>query len=336
MSESGANEVSSASSSSTSSKRGFWRRLFRWCLLGGGIFFGVFLVFLVKITLPDLRREVAPPEISGPEQIARVDNTRENPQLGDAPTSKTAALDQSGRVILDLDDFPHLSPTMRREAETWVRTWNTRIVPDILAIEDPDLRKQKWDLTSEYIEILRSHLNLPVEWETLSNATAYEKTEACSSYWHNKPLLAHPGFSALQERLRFERAVYYEDWAEAVGFRDTGVWAKRVASNGMQYSSDFDWRDLGNAGVETGVSRPTDRDFWNERVYCWRQMGFVGQLGLVANSYERSLRTQMRNAKAVYVLSLPSGFVWEVSHNVWKVWGKPPKNFASPEPPMPE
>ncbi|HNY29211.1 MAG TPA: hypothetical protein PKH31_17700, partial [Candidatus Sumerlaeota bacterium] len=141
---------------SPSPKRGFWRRLFLWGLLGGGVLFGVLGVFLIGIALPDLRREVAPPEISGMEQIARVDNTRETPRLDDAPTSKTAALDLSGQVVLNLDDFPHLSPTMRREAETWIKTWNTRIVPDTLAIEDPVLRNQNWEALSRYVEAMRS------------------------------------------------------------------------------------------------------------------------------------------------------------------------------------
>jgi hypothetical protein len=49
-------------------KRGFWGRfLFRGMLIGGiGLVF--FLAFLVAITLPNLRREVAPPDISGPGQ----------------------------------------------------------------------------------------------------------------------------------------------------------------------------------------------------------------------------------------------------------------------------
>jgi hypothetical protein len=304
--------------------------------LGGISLLFMGLLLLIGLTLPDLRREVTPPEISGVEQIARVDNTRETPRLDDAPTSKKAALDLSGQVVLNLDDFPHLSPAMRREMETWIKTWNTRIVPDTLVIKDPVLRNQNWEVLSRYVEVIRSYLNLPLEWGKISNATVVAREDTYSPERNRVAGIGYPDDGGLQERMRFERAVCYEDWAEAVGFKDTGVTAETVGPDGMRYCGNFGWHDMGDAGVLAKVVPTVDQDTWNERMYCWRQMGIAGQLGQVANSYERSLRTQIRNGKAVYVLSLPSGFVWDVSHDVWKVWGKPPKNPTPPEPPASE
>jgi hypothetical protein len=104
---------------STPPKRGGWRRLFLWGALAGGVVFVLLLIILIALTVPNLRREVAPPEVSGAHRVTQSQNSPEHLTL---PTSGTlsVSVSTSGTQPFNLDDFPHLSPTMRKMTQEWL------------------------------------------------------------------------------------------------------------------------------------------------------------------------------------------------------------------------
>ncbi|HPS02973.1 MAG TPA: hypothetical protein PLA90_15650, partial [Candidatus Sumerlaeota bacterium] len=107
----------------------------------------MFFAFLVVITIPNLWREVAPPEISGPN---RVEGNAAKPSAPPTPRTLSGSADvsTSGTRPLNLDDFPHLSPTMRKLAQGWLDQCaeTDRL---IAAISDPALRAQALSLLKD-------------------------------------------------------------------------------------------------------------------------------------------------------------------------------------------
>ncbi len=139
-----------------------FRRFLLWIVLWGGslVFLGV--VLLIGITLPDLRREVAPPKISGPERVTQSQDSSKNIS---SPTSGTLSVsgdtsETSGS--LNLDDFPHLSPKMRELAQAWLdQCEETSRALDTIA--DPALRAQALGYLKDR-EKVWALLNRPLEW----------------------------------------------------------------------------------------------------------------------------------------------------------------------------
>ncbi len=144
-------------------KRGFWGRFLFRGMIVGGIFLVLLLAFLVAVTVPNLRRKVSPPEISGVEQVER--NTSESstsPTSGTLPASDSTSGTQP---ILNLDDYPHLSPKMRELTQAWLDQC-AKTDKALDTITDPTLRAQVRTYLKEQRKI-QAFLNLPLEWDNL-------------------------------------------------------------------------------------------------------------------------------------------------------------------------
>ncbi|HNY27666.1 MAG TPA: hypothetical protein PKH31_09825 [Candidatus Sumerlaeota bacterium] len=176
-----------------------WRRFFLWTLLGTGVLFFLALVLLIALTVPNLRREVTPPEVSGAHRVGQSKNAPDHPT---APTSGTlsVSVSPSGTSPLNLDNFPHLSPTMRKMTQDWLdRCAETDRA--LAAIADPALRAQMAELLKDRGN-MRAFLNLPLEWENLP----YEEAHNHVWEWHNweegqiKILPLHPYHLTIEKR----------------------------------------------------------------------------------------------------------------------------------------
>jgi hypothetical protein len=299
MSESGPDAITEASTS-IPPKRRLWIHLFLWGFLGGGILFSGFLVFLIRLTLPDLRREGTPPEISGTEQIARVDNNEKTLRPDNAPTSRTAVLDQSGRVVLNLDDFPHLSPTMRQFAEAWVEAWNETI-RKIEVIDEPVLRGQLLEKMSRYADAFKSLLDFPVEWEKNSYGTSRDK-------------------------IRLTQLQMYELFDRDIGY--LGVRAKKSEEE-KRIDDDifrtfsmfhkFEYRMYFELAIQAGEWVDAAHQGYlvnDERVFCFRQMGFAGKMVLAADFLKRRFEDQP-------IIGSMCDKVEDRTCSVWQNWIKP-------------
>jgi hypothetical protein len=322
--------------SSPQPKRGLWR-FFLWGIgLGGGglLLFGI---FLVSITIPNLRREVAPPEVSGPEQTQR--NAAQSPV---SPTSRTLTVSSptSGtQPLLNLDDFPHLSPRMRELAQSWLdRCSETDKALDSIA--DPVLRVQALALLDR--KKAKMWLNFPLEW---GNRTFQEEKQRLlrlrEQYSQNVPLWRplyvsdeteeglhfRPGAEFLKECSEFSTALEKED------FRFF-VLTKRIDFEFFIYSHDWDTAaDSCSISAIMSLSRWDYADSsvrgewreintWDEELYCRRQMGMQGLLGLARRSYQHALDTQMngRYSRPLYgwIRNPNDRTVWEGTVNFLK------------------
>jgi hypothetical protein len=194
---------------STLPKRGGWHRLFFWGLLGGGLLFLLMALFLVSITLPNLR-EVPPPEVSGPHQVVQ---SQKSSNHSTSPTSGTLAASASttGTQSFSLDDFPHLSPPMRELTQVWLdRCAETNQALE--AIPDPTLRA-KASVSLKIRARVQNLLNLPLRWDQRSN-------EEVRKYLHDWGIL---GESIPKEELDMARAssplvpelMYYDSGSES-------------------------------------------------------------------------------------------------------------------------
>jgi hypothetical protein len=273
-------------------KLGFWRRfLFRGILIGG-IGLILLLAFLIVITVPNLRREVAPPEISGPEQAER--NRNASPS-STAPTSGTlsgtASDSTSGtHPILNLDDYPHLSPKMRELAQAWLDQC-AKTDKALETITDPVLRAQFLEFLKKCRKNIQVFLNEPLKWDKYTGRDGagyvghkwdkfpyYSSPNAISSIKNGDDWMqfkkAHPEFSRafaeesfgmdpLFERMEFEFAVYNHRW---------NVASYTCAMN--------DFYPL------------THPNSWEEELYCIRQMGVPGWACLAGRSYQHALDSQ--------------------------------------------
>ncbi len=285
MGELGAN----ADVASSSQNPGFWRRLLLRGILVVGVCLLLFLAFLIAITVPNLRIEVVPPVISGPKQISQSSG------ISDRPTSKTLSVSTptSGTApLLNLDDFPHLSPTIRKLAQVWL---DQCVETDkaLAAISDPVLRAQAVAYLKGREEKMRAFLNQPLEWgngpfKEIQNALLgyrfYNRDEENSDGWssllHQCPEFAamyqkeHRRASILKFRLTFEFGAERQRWDTAL---DLCVGAERISH--LDYPDMVEFREMST---------------WDEEVYCWRQIGPTGLAGLTARSYQRALDDQMR------------------------------------------
>ncbi len=279
---------------STSPRRGFWRRLLFRGILVGGVCVVLFLIFLIAITVPNLRREVTPPEISGPGQVERNESVPSTP-----PSSGT-------QPFLNLDDYPHVSPTLRKLAQAWLdRVPETDKTLD--TITDPALRAQVREFLKERRRI-QTFLNLPLKWDKLTRlewgkGLAYSEIPnptmpTIEGYgdW-NQLLETYPEFgrafeeerswaSVLGERMRFEFEVHGERWDSAALY----------CTRGDHYSNlDLqEWEGLNS---------------WEEEIYCLQQMGVPGWACLAGRSYQRAFDSRRQGQPPAnqfqYYLRLP-------------------------------
>jgi len=270
-------------------------------------------MFLLAVTLPNLYRDLPTPQISGPQQIAR--NASEYPpsntQTTDASTSETVA-------TLNLNDFPHLSPTLRSLTQAWLdQCTETDLV--VSAITDADLRAQALEFLKHRGK-MRLFLNLPLEWENLTYEESFKRLFQLS---HNKgpygrnylelqayllqdwlPKQYAGGderivflkkcadfsdafgkemfrFSILENRMRFEFGIESRHWNQT-------IWCCYTANSLSHYGylthpHQDEWQRKQWDEVNT----------WDEESYCLRQMGWRGLVYLTDRSYQRALDNQM-------------------------------------------
>ncbi len=278
------------------------RRFFLWILLGGIFLVFLGVVLLIGNALPDLSREVAPPEISGPERVAV---SRDSSKDTSVPTSGTLSVsgDSPGTSgSLNLDDFPHLSPKIRELAQAWLdQCEKTSRALD--TITDPALRAQ----AVGYLKTrkIRGFLNLPLEWGTCPYKEALqhvnEDYRVDQFYGRNNPNYLTLFYSQCREfdkafkkelncflrvssRLSFELSMSYKHWGNTT------------------QSCVFQKMEL------TEQSSPIGEDLlggtWEEEVYSWRQMGVKGAVGLTARSYQRALMKAANDSRSPLVQKL--------------------------------
>lgn len=290
-------------------------RYLRWVMFGATAVVFLFCAFLIAITIPNLRREVAPPEISGVEQLAR---NAAKPSAPPTPRTLSGSADvsTSGTCPLNLDDFPHLSPTMRNLAQGWLDQCaeTDRL---IAAISDPALRAQALSLLKGRETRMRAFLNLPLEWESqpcretfrhLTGAAIRQNPYGAAyfglrnSYQHFVPeeIAAAPieflqklpeladslgrevtRLDVMTERMYFELQVRNRMWNTAAV---SCVRADRAAHANFYNQKPYD------AWVR---ERQAEAYAWEEEVYCMRQAGVAGLAGLTAHSYQRALDSLM-------------------------------------------
>jgi hypothetical protein len=259
-------------------------------MLIGGICLVFLLAFLIAVTIPNLRREVAPPEISGPEQAER-NRTAPSTVATSGTLVSDAALTSGTRPFLNLDNFPHLSPTLRRLTQAWL----DRIPATDKALEtisDPVLRAQIRAFLMESRQI-QAYLNLPLTWDNKAENNRVEWTcyktpnptmPSFESFetWHHF-LATYPEFKSvfqleeacadvLRERMQFESLVHNGAWEDAAYICARGDQYSHINSPLLQK-----WEQLSG---------------WEEEYYCLRQMGAAGWICLAGRSYQRALDSQ--------------------------------------------
>jgi len=300
-------------------KRGFWGRvLFRGMLIGG-IGLVLFLAFLITITLPNLRREVAPPEISGPGQVER--NRNASPS-STTPTSGTLS-GTAADSLLNLDDYPHLSPTMRKLTQAWLDQC-AETDKALETISDPTQRAQALEFLKDREKKIAALLSLPLEWENLTFSKAQERQtqlrlpESYNSFCKALGLRYNfswpqgepgekcpiPEFGAALgkemywsliacNRMQFELRVHHRFWDVAAYTCIANSDGQNAAQTGSLPANHPEW-------VEVNT--------WEEEVYCLRQNpGVRGWVGLVGRSYQHALDSVMGYQPDNPILSVTRG-----------------------------
>ncbi len=316
-------------------KKWFWR-----LLIGGVAGFGLVCLGLIAISLPNLTREVVPPVISGPRQLEKVeqsremshsDENRETPSTDDTPTSRTIIVDAAGQEILNLRDFPHLSPTMRYLAEEWIVAWKEleEAIGANTGSATPSQIRQK---LLQSVEDFKACLNLPLEWGKMSYQETYDKlienleSDAFRNGMHNDFRDGTESSLAvlrvlrkldvvrgnMTSRVRSELAIQYGEWGEAVR-------ASSEINTYREYQRPYD-------------SRPVIEQCREDELFCWRQMGLTGRIGLVARSYEERLPRVQKPSLTNDLAHLPAEFVWGAMSEggLWQKTWNPPQNPEEP------
>jgi hypothetical protein len=261
--------------------------------LGGG-FLILVMGFLIAITIPNLCREVAPPEISGPNLGER--NPAQSPASSTSRTLTVSAPTSGTQPLLNLDDFPHLSPTMQKLAQGWMDQCaeTDRL---IAAISDPAQRALAFTVLTQEREKIDSLLKLPLRWDSqtfedtnryLNGWPSYKEVRSRNGGELKKLLDAYPDLKSacrqeliqdktLWRRMAFEFYVQGSRWDSAFltcAFADSYTYRDR---NGRSF------RDC--EGMNS----------WEEEVYCLRQMGAPGWACLTGRSYQRILDSQLQD-----------------------------------------
>jgi hypothetical protein len=286
---------------SVPAKRGGWRRFFLWSALTGAVLVVSFLILLTVLTVPNLRREVAPPEVSGTHRIGRT--APESPSVLPPASSESATspsqVSAKTPSLFNLDDFPHLSPTMRTLSQAWLdQCEETSRALD--SIPNPELRDRMLQFLRIRKDKMRAFLNAPLKWEDQTFK------DAESRIWRGRSIYGVGGrspeeldatlrkeanrFDVLSKRMSFEYYASRKMWDLAA---DACGWADREAS----YQHEFlkAWR-RGRELPADPESRAGYREVntWDEEVYCLRQMGGRGLVALTARSYQQAVGARMK------------------------------------------
>jgi len=281
-------------------KRGGWRRLFFWGFLasGGGLF--VLLVFLISVTVPNLRREVPPPDISGPQQVSQ---SQSSP---DHPTSKTLSISSptSGtQSFLNLDEFPLLSPKMRKLTQAWLDQLDTTSQA-LETISDPAQRAQVLAYLTASRERIREILNLPLKWDnqTFEDTDRYLNARSVHPY-SEIPNPAMPSFKDYGEwnlfrstYPEFDKAFQQEEFNSFILTYRMGF--EFYIHNGHWNSAAYNCIVADKRHCSTSTLRG-DMNSWEEEVYCLQQMGAPGWAGLAGRSYQRALDSRWQDQPVI-------------------------------------
>jgi hypothetical protein len=250
-----------------------------WTNVGCGFLLFLFLVFLFATVIPDLCRRVPPPYISGQnttESEAPDSSPIETEKDGSDPTSWTLPVASSGDPsLLNLDDFPYLSPKIKGLAQAWLDQC-AETSQALETIPDPIEREQARVLLKER-EKIHAVLALPENWD--------RKTFESTNRWYFMPreidtfLREHPEFKkafeeeatrfwTLSERMTFEFYVHEKNWKLAA--KSCAI-ADRYSS--WEHPTYCRWERINS---------------WEEELYCLRQMGAPGLPCLLGRSYQRA------------------------------------------------
>jgi len=293
--------------SSPPTEPGFWRRLLFRGMLAGGVGLFLLLAFLIAITAPNLRREVAPPEISGPQRVSPSQSSPEDPNSNTLSVSTSTSGTQS---FLNLDDYPHLSPKMRGLAQAWLDQCEaTSRALDTIA--DPALRAQALAYLKDR-EKMRAFLNQPLKWDGLTFKNTLRKLLYCkyeTAYGEAYLPIAdyliegQPAENFDEQRQFFEKC---PGFANAFKMELYGAWALNTRSL-FEYSvQNNQWNDAEmvfemadkmrwslllrhdpqNKGTYEAIA-------WDEQVYCMRQMGGRGVAMLATRSCLHGLTSRV-------------------------------------------
>jgi len=281
---------------------------------------GVFLIgslVLIGISLPNLTREVSPPEISGPRQLEKTardgETTRPGedettPRPDDAPTSRTVILDASGREILNLRDFPHLSPTMRYLAEEWIVAWK-ELNLEAGTVSDSTTRTLIQEKMQRLVEGMKRYWDLPRAWE---NATHHDSIYKIIEIERENSL----NLGILSTLCRINEVGSPEEWAGLKSIH-RNMEGRMVSELAIQ---DGEW-DFAISSfrqfVDDSSSSPMTQQCWEDEIFCWRQMGLAGRIGLVARSYDKRLPQRESNLEN-YLMTLPSDTVIRMMADYWR------------------
>lgn len=306
---------------SVPTKRGGWRRFFLRSALAGAVLFVSLLILLTVLTVPNLRREVAPPEVSGAHRVTRTvpEQTNSSSPASPKPTSPRSDVPSGPPSLFNLDDFPHLSPTMRTLSQAWLdQCEETSRALD--SIPDPDRRNQMLHFLRIRKDKMRAFLNAPLEWENQTFKEAESRTWRARSIYYGGILDFSPELdttirkeairsNVLSERMAFEYYASRKMWDLAA---DACGWADRETSCHNEFLKAW---QLGWADRETfshnefrrawrrGKQPPADPESlaeyrevntWDEEVYCLRQMGGRGLVALTARSYQQAVGDRMK------------------------------------------
>ncbi len=298
-----------------------WKKRLWYLLFGviGGTFllYCLFSFWLRSISDPNLNREIPPPEISGSSQAEKIMQNGEMLRSDDRPTSNTVIVDASGREILNLGDFPHLSPTMRYLAETWVGAWNVLdrgMEANKNSSNIPRIRQKMF----QGAEAFKEYLNFPLKW----GRTSYQDAEIgegrlYTSYGYSVGNLLYgefpkemlPYFTVLMELSYLSSDMHYRMCAE-VAIR-YGEWREAV-----QYLSSI---NTFRRCEEHYDSLPVTQQCWEDELFCWRQMGSAGRAGVIARSYQESIPRPRYPNLTNNLMHLPAEFVWErIVNEQWR------------------
>jgi len=317
-------------------KKRLWRLVF-WTL-------GTFLLVslgLLALSLPDLTRKVAPPVISGSHpfektpqngEVSRPDENGETPRTDDTPTSRTVLVDASGQEILNLRDFPHLSPTMRYLAEEWFVAWKEL---EKIAEVDSDLatRTLIQEKMQRLVEGMKRYLDLPLAWK---NDTHYDFIFKMTEIGEKNSL----NLEVLSTFCRINEVGTPGEWARLKSIHDdmnNRIQSELAIRHGMWGAAVDDLYRI-NSGYEKSYdSRTVTRQCWEDELFCWRQMGLAGQMGLVARSCEERFLPQVETPTfRRHLMHMPAVAVWGLARELSQKKNRPsPPASKEPTPTEP-
>jgi hypothetical protein len=301
-------------------------------LVSGGLFL-LFLGFVVVIAVPTLRRELPPPEISGPDRVSRNASVPPPLETPGTATGSSSRPTSGTHTLLNLDDFPHLSPTMRNLTRDWLDQC-AETDQALEAIPDPALRARAVALLKNRGKI-NELLSRPLEW---GKGTDWMEEEAQNlhkrdavygeyftfnalcmiRYFPGRPseykqslrdssgfdprkadeliqlLEKCPAFASaiakeadrlwgVSERMGFESYVYHCKWYLAVE-------QSYIRFRMIEHSPD--------APSSSEESVPVVS--LEEEMYCLRQLGIPGKVGMVARTSQQAIRSHLKNRVSKY------------------------------------